>query len=108
MKKQYEGEFFYPLKTPTKFSSVTLPNNGDGIFDIYLYNGSSFYLAQKDILAGTTYNFKPGGVSRFRILGITPDTKLNSTSSSNFITRLTFTDTGNFRGIMIPIITTYP
>lgn len=90
-----------------KFASVTLPNNGDGIFDLYLYDGSDYKLVKKDLASGTKYDFETGGVSRFRVLGITPNKELKNPSISNFLTKLTFTGQGEFKGVMTPIIEPY-
>ena len=86
------------------FASVTLPEIGDNLFDIYLYDGKDFYLAAKDFNAGESYNFGPEGVKRFRILGIEETANLDPLDVTAFITELTFTQTGKFTGSMIPII----
>jgi hypothetical protein len=86
-----------------KFASVTLPEVGDNLYDLYLFNGSEFYLEQKDLPAGFTYVFDPSGVERFRVLGITKAAELSPDDTTAFITELTFTGTGRFTGTQTPI-----
>jgi hypothetical protein len=90
-----------------KFASVTLPEIGNNLFDLYLFNGSNFYLAHKDLNSGETFNFGPSGVDKFRILEIEEEAGLDPNDTTAFITELTFTGSGKFTGTMTPIIA-YP
>jgi len=90
-----------------KFASVTLPEVGDNLFDLYLFNGTDFYLAMKNLGSGVTYNFGSEGVDKFRILGIEEEAELDPLDVTAFITEVTFTGTGKYTGSMTPI-TDYP
>ena len=91
-----------------RFASVTLPEIGDNLFDLYLFNGLNFYLAKKDLMAGQKFDFAPGGVKRFRVLGIAKSEELDPNDTTAFITELTFTGTGQFTGTMTPITALIP
>lgn len=86
-----------------RFASVTLPEVGDNFFDLYLFNGSTFYLAKKDLMAGEKFSFDPEGVTQFRVLGIAKTAELDPNNTTAFITELTFTETGKFTGTMTPL-----
>lgn len=89
-----------------KFASVTLPTGiGDNLYDLYLFNGTE-YLFKAQLTGGTPYSFGPGGVDRFRILGIEASAGLDPNNTTAFITGLTFVGDGNFTGTMHPIIAT--
>ncbi len=92
------------IEDTVKFASVTLPEVGDNLFDLYLFDDTDFYLARKDLGSGETYNFGPEGVDQFRILGIEEGAELDPLDATAFITELTFTETGQFTGNMTPII----
>jgi hypothetical protein len=85
------------------FASVTLPEVGDNLYDLYLFDGIMFYLARKDLPAGVPYVFNPSGVNRFRVLGIAKAAELSPNDTTAFITELTFTGTGRFTGTQTPI-----
>lgn len=84
------------------FASVILPMIGDGIFDLFLFDGTDYVFAQK-ILAGEEFFFDQTGVDRFRILGIEVEAGLDPADVTAFITGLTFTGDGDFTGSMTPI-----
>jgi hypothetical protein len=85
------------------FESVLLPEVGDNVFDIYLWNGSK-YVFHASIGAGLEYKFPPGGVDRFRVLGIESSEGVDPNDVMAFITGLTFMSSGQFTGTMTPII----
>jgi hypothetical protein len=85
------------------FESVLLPEVGDNIFDIYLWNGSK-YVFHASIGAGLEYKFPPGGVDRFRVLGIEASAGLDPNNVVAFITGVTFVSDGQFTGTMTPIV----
>lgn len=91
-----------------KFASVTLPEVGDNLFDLYLFDGSEYYLAEENLPSGQTYHFASEGVEQFRVLGIAEEDMLNPNDTLAFITELTFTGTGQFTGSMTPIVTYTP
>jgi len=96
------------VEDTVRFASVTLPVVGNNLFDLYLFDGSEFYLEQKDLPAGQTYNFGPEGVDFFRVLGIAKAAELDPNDTTAFITELTFTGTGRFTGTMTPIVVFLP
>jgi hypothetical protein len=86
------------------FASVTLPTGiGDNLFDLYLFDGTN-WVFKTHLTGGNTYTFDPGGVDRFRILGIEPSTGLDPQNPTAFITGLTFMNSGEFTGTMTPLI----
>ena len=85
------------------FASVTLPTGiGDNSFDLYLFDGTN-WVFKSHITGGNTYTFDPGGVDRFRILGIEPSAGLDPQNPTAFITGLTFVSSGEFTGTMTPL-----
>ncbi len=92
------------VKDSVRFASVTLPKAGDDLFDLYLFDGSDFYLAKRNLKAGETFYFGPEGVEVFRILGIEPSAGLDPQNKTAFITGLTFVGSGEFTGTMTPLL----
>jgi hypothetical protein len=89
------------------FASVLLPFVGDDLYELWLWDGFDYVLA--DLLdAGVEYFFGTGGVDRFRILGIETAAMLDPNNATAFVTGLTFTDDGLFTGTMTPITTFVP
>lgn len=87
------------------FASVLLPVGiGDNLFDLFLWNGSSFVDSGIDLTGGDQYFFGGLGVSRFSIRGIETSAGLDPANVSAFITGLTFAAQGNFTGTMTPIV----
>ena len=89
------------------FASVLLPDIGDGLFDLYLFDGND-WLFQSVLAAGQQYIFGGSGVDRFRILGIETSAGLDPTDVTAFITTLTFASDGRFTGTMTPITMEIP
>lgn len=100
------------------FASVTLPDIGDGIFDLFLFDGANNpFDSGFDLLAGVTFDFTTqlallaaqlgfdpsNGIDMFRILGIEPSAGLDPYDTTAFITGLTFAEDGTFTGTMTPI-----
>lgn len=89
--------------------SVLLPANiGDGLYDIYLWDGSGWVLFSANVQGGTDFDFGPNGVDQFRVLGIETSAGLDPTDPTAFITGLTFVGSGQFTGTMTPIIVSVP
>jgi hypothetical protein len=84
------------------FASVRLPDVGDGLFDLFLFNGTE-YVFRTGLAAGTEYLFPGAGVDRFRVLGIETDAMLNPSDVTAFVTELTFAADGRFTGTMTPL-----
>lgn len=89
------------------FASVTLPNIGDGLFDLYLWDGTD-WLFSTVLQDGIQHFFGGNGVDRFRILGIETSAGINPLSTTAFITGLSFVGDGRFTGTMTPITTEVP
>ena len=52
------------------FAAFILPTGiGDNLYDLYLFNGTEYFF-KAQVTGGDPYFFDPGGVDRFRILGI--------------------------------------
>lgn len=75
----------------TNFASVLLPNIGDGLFELYLWDGSE-YVLESIVNAGEIYTFGPSGTARFRIMGIEEQAMLDPLDPTAFLTGLSFTD----------------
>lgn len=85
------------------FATVTLPELGLGHpYELYIWNGSSFVFAQL-LAANTLFDFGPGGVSQFKVLGIDASLGLDPNNSTAFVTQVTFTGDGKFTGTMTAI-----
>lgn len=87
------------------FASVLLPEVGDNLFDLYLFDGSAFVF-EAVLEAGEEYFFEPGGVDIFRIQGIETWAGLDPADPIAFVTGLTFVADGVFTGTMTPITAT--
>ena len=82
---------------------MELPDIGNpNPYDLYLWNGSAFVF-DTTLAADTVFDFAPGGVSEFEVLGIDPNLGLDPENITAFITGLTFESAGNFTGTMTPI-----
>ena len=73
----------------SNFTSVTLPDIGDGLYELFLYQGGS-WVDQGPISANSKYPFAGSGVDRFRILGIELSAGLDPNNPLAFPTGLTF------------------
>lgn len=90
------------------FASVELPNIGNpGPYNLYLWNDTTFVF-DTTLAADTLFDFAPGGVSEFEVLGIDPGLGLDPEDTTAFITGLTFEDAGEFTGTMTPVTTNVP
>lgn len=87
------------------FHSVKLPSVGDGQYEIWGWNGSSYSL-QTALSAGTEYFFDGIGLARFRVTGIETSAGLNPADPTAFVTTLTFSGSGRFTGTMTPLTVT--
>lgn len=89
------------------FASVVLPDIGDGLFDLYLFDGSD-WLFESVLAAGAEFYFGAGGVDRFRVLGIETSAGLNPSDVTAFITGVSFAGDGRFTGTITPITAEVP
>jgi hypothetical protein len=87
---------------------VLLPNIGNpSPYEVFTWNGTAFVF-DTNLAANTLLTFGTGGVSEFEVLGISPSLALNPNNSTDFVTQLTFTGSGEFTGTMTPITTDVP
>lgn len=89
------------------FASATLPNIGDGLFDLYLWNGSDWIFSTV-LQHGVEHMFGGSGVDRFRILGIETSAGIDPSATTAFITGVSFVGDGRFTGTMKPITVEVP
>ena len=89
--------------TGTTFASIILPDIGDGTYDLYMWNGSEFFL-QQVLIAGEEYDFEAPGAERFRILGIEESAGLDPNDPLAFVAGFTFTSTNAASMTMSPIV----
>ena len=85
------------------FKSVLLPEAGDNLFDLHLWNGSA-YVFHATVGSGFECGFPSGGVDRFRDLGIEAGAALDPKNPTAFVTGLRFVSSGQFTGTMTPIV----
>ncbi len=104
------------------FASVTLPDVGSGMYELYLFDTSDVaFDTGIGILADVTFDFTSnsrldpflgtdhsGGVSKFRILGIDAAAMLDPHDTQAFVSALTFVGGGTFTGTMTPITVNTP
>jgi hypothetical protein len=96
------GYIFSIVGNPN-FATVKLPDLGMlHPYDLYVWDGTSFVFKQQ-LAANTLFDFGPGGVSMFEILGIDPSLGLDPANSTAFVTQVTFTGDGPFAGTMTAI-----
>lgn len=70
-----------------RFSSVVLPDLGNGEYELFLFNGSEFVF-DRNVVAGEIISFADGGVQEFRVMGIDADDPVS------FVSGISFTDGG--------------
>lgn len=91
------------------FRSVVLPSDvGDGLYDLWLWNGSDWWLVAPDWLGGRTFDFGLAGVDRFRVTGIEAGAGLDPGDTTAFVTGVAFTGDGRFTGTQTPLTQEVP
>jgi hypothetical protein len=104
-----EGYDFAIGDTNPNFASFILPELGDNLFDLFLYDaGIDDFVFEEVVSGGVEYFFGPGGVDLFRILGIETDLALDPNDPTAFVTGLSFVESGRFTGTMTPITRDVP
>jgi hypothetical protein len=84
----------YVVNSGPNVASVILPNIGDGVFDIFGWDGTDYNVLLGQALANIAFDFAAGGVDMFQVLGIETSAMLDPTDSTAFVTGLTWTGTG--------------
>jgi hypothetical protein len=88
------------------FKTVSLPAGvGDNLYEIVV-GDQHFTVSGNQIFDFTTHGYT-GGVAAFTVLGIEPEAQLEPTSSSAFVTRLTFAGSGAFTGTQTALTVDY-
>lgn len=95
----------YFVDVGPNFSSVLLPSVGDNLYDLWLWDDatSSWMDSSVDLSGGSTYDFAPDGVDKFRILGIESWAGLDPSNATAFVTGLSFVDAGSVSMCQVPI-----
>ena len=74
------------------FAAFILPAGiGDNRYDLYLFNGTE-YIFKEQVGGGDPYIFPPGGVARFRILGIEASAGIDPEDPAAFSTLLAWVE----------------
>lgn len=81
--------FDYIVDSGPNIASILLPNVGDGLFSLWLWNGSDWVDSGETLTAGNVFSFLTGQ-QRVRILGIEIDANVDPTNPTAFVTGLTF------------------
>lgn len=99
----------YKIISGPMFSSVFLPNIGDGIFELWLWDSIlEKFIFSQSITANKDFLFLDGGVDRFRILGIEVSAGLDPENTQAFITGLTFASPGSVNISMTSLTASVP
>ena len=96
------------LNSGPKITAVTLPNVGDGLYDLFLFDDATQqYVQQQGVLThDARFAFAGGGVTRFLIKGIETSAGLDPTNPLAFKTGLEFAGAGDIALQQIPQTTT--
>jgi hypothetical protein len=95
----------YQVIAGPNFSGVTLPDNiGDDLFWLYLWDGDG-YVFERALAGSQQFFFEPGGVDRFRILGIEASANVDAGDPLAFPTHVCFTACGHVEMTMTPLTT---
>lgn len=87
------------------FKTVQVPSDvGDGLYEVWTWNGSAWQQAAGALAAGASFDFTAhgfaAGVDRFQIRGIEAEAGVNAFDVTGFVTGLTFVADGSFTGTM--------
>ena len=100
------GFTFTKGATDPNFKSVLVVSNiGDGLYDVYAWDGTNWFLVKSGLAVNETWNFSDSGVEKFQIRGIETAAELNPFDITGFVTGLTFVADGSFTGTMQAMIT---
>ena len=95
------------------FKSVQVPSSvGDGLYEVWVWDGSGWQQVASDLAAGIGFDFTAhgfaAGVDRFQIRGIEASAGVNAFDVTGFVTGLTFVADGSFTGTMQAITADVP
>lgn len=97
----------YIVNSGPNIASFLLPDFGDSLYDLYLFDGLD-YVFDQVVGAGVEHFFGGAGVDRFRILGIETGAALDPTDPLAFVTGLSFVDAGIVNLDQIPLTQNIP
>jgi hypothetical protein len=84
------------------FATVELPNIGNlGDYALYLWRNGK-WVFDANVAPDSLFNFGPGGVSEFEVLGINPG--LDPSNGNEFVTQVSFVGGGTFTGTMTAVV----
>lgn len=87
------------------FRSVRRPDIGDGQFVIQSFDeGAGEWIDLMNAAAGEEILFGPGGIRRFRVMGIEAGANLDPNDPTAFVTGVSFVASGQFTGRMIAVV----
>jgi hypothetical protein len=89
----------YIVNSGPNIASVILPDLGDGLYEIYGWDGT--FLG--DAFADIAFDFDALGVDKFRVLGIETSEMLDPTDDTAFVTGLTFVSAGEVDLSQVPV-----
>jgi hypothetical protein len=99
----------YQIISGPNFSSLFLPNVGDGEYELWLWSVAlTQWVFDQMISHDVEFDFAGGGVDRFRILGIDAGAGIDPNNPEAFVTGLTFAGDGPVDMYMAPIVINVP
>ena len=95
------------------FKAVQVASNvGDGLYEVWTWDGGAWQQASSALAAGTSFDFTANGfaagVDRFQIRGIEASAGVNAFDVTGFVTGLSFVADGSFTGTMQAITADVP
>lgn len=99
------GFTFIKGASDPNFKSVLVVSNvGDGLYDVYAWDGTDWFLIKSGLAVNETWFFGDLGIDKFQIRGIETAAELNPFDITGFVTGLTFVSEGSFTGTMQAMI----
>ncbi len=95
----------YVVNSGPNIQTVMLPTiaGDDGVYNLLGFDGTDFTIDLGELLAGDLFDFGPGGVDRFRVVGIDAGALLDPLNPVAFVTALTFVDGGQVNLTQTPL-----
>lgn len=93
----------YVVNSGPNVASVILPDIGDGIFEVFGWDGTDYTVFLGEAFANIAFDFGVDGVAQFQVLGIETSELLDPTDPTAFVTGLTFTAAGDVDISQIPV-----
>ncbi len=99
--------YIYEIATgDPRFASVNLPFEGDGLYNLRVFDDFGNIIQTFELAASTWFDFTTidnSGVSKFEVSGIEVSADLDPLNTTAFMTTLTFASSGRFSGSMTPV-----